>query len=60
MVWTAGIYAIAKYMTWSLILWDHLITLDDEVRPYCFSHVGLSTEQLEDHFVLVSRRQTTI
>ncbi|PBK87072.1 hypothetical protein ARMGADRAFT_1034971 [Armillaria gallica] len=39
-------------MTWSLISWDYLITFDDEVRPYCSSHVGLSTDQLKDHFVL--------
>ncbi len=64
---TAGIYEVAKCgyyisssdfsdqnadMTWSLILWDYLITLDDEVRPYCSSRDGLSTDQLEDHFIL--------
>ncbi|PBK87093.1 hypothetical protein ARMGADRAFT_1168707 [Armillaria gallica] len=35
MVWTVTEREVAQYMTWSLILWDYLITLDDEVRPYC-------------------------
>ncbi len=39
-------------ITCSLIFWDYLITLDDEVRPYSSSHVGLPTDQLEDHFFL--------
>ncbi len=38
--------------TWSLIFWDYLITLDDEVRPFTSSRVGLSTDRLKDHFVL--------
>ncbi len=55
----AGIILSSSYlsdqnadMTWSLISWDYLITLDDDVRPYCSSHVGLSTDELQDHFVL--------
>ena len=39
-------------VTWSLILWDYLITLDDEVRLIVSSHVGMSTDPLEDHAVL--------
>ncbi|PBK87079.1 hypothetical protein ARMGADRAFT_1034977 [Armillaria gallica] len=39
-------------LTWLLIFWDYLITLDNEVCPYTSSHVGLSTDQLKDYFVL--------
>ncbi|KAK0432668.1 hypothetical protein EV421DRAFT_1742175 [Armillaria borealis] len=53
MVRTILVQEVAKYMTWSLISWDYLITLDDEVRPYTSSRVGLPTDQLKDHFVLV-------
>ncbi len=30
-----GIHDKNADITWSLIIWDYLITLDDEVRPYC-------------------------
>ncbi|KAK0224430.1 hypothetical protein EDD85DRAFT_241844 [Armillaria nabsnona] len=37
MVWTVNITEVAQYMTWSLILWDYLITLDDEITLFWFS-----------------------
>ncbi|PBK64406.1 hypothetical protein ARMSODRAFT_471893 [Armillaria solidipes] len=37
MVWTVPVYEVAQYMTWSLILWDYLITLDDEITLFWFS-----------------------
>ncbi|KAK0224436.1 hypothetical protein EDD85DRAFT_982003 [Armillaria nabsnona] len=52
MVWTVPIDKVAQYTTWSLIFWDYMITLDDEVCPYTSSRVGLFTDRLEDHFVL--------
>ncbi|PBK64393.1 hypothetical protein ARMSODRAFT_471602 [Armillaria solidipes] len=33
--WTES--SIIQYVTWSLILWDYLITLDDEITLFCFS-----------------------
>ncbi|PBK87089.1 hypothetical protein ARMGADRAFT_1034986 [Armillaria gallica] len=42
--------------TWLLIFWDYLITFDDEVHPFTSSLVGLSTDRLKDHFVLVLRK----
>ncbi|PBK87105.1 hypothetical protein ARMGADRAFT_1016856, partial [Armillaria gallica] len=37
MVCTVPVCEVAQYMTWSLILWDYLITLDDEITLFWFS-----------------------
>ncbi|PBK64392.1 hypothetical protein ARMSODRAFT_471557 [Armillaria solidipes] len=37
MVRTILVQEVAKYMTWSLIFWDYLITLDDEITLFWFS-----------------------
>ncbi|KAK0466700.1 hypothetical protein IW261DRAFT_1520705, partial [Armillaria novae-zelandiae] len=34
---TVPIYEVAEYITWSLILWDYLVTLDDEITLFWFS-----------------------
>ncbi|SJL12050.1 uncharacterized protein ARMOST_15469 [Armillaria ostoyae] len=37
MVRTILVQEVAKYITWSLIFWDYLITLDDEITLFWFS-----------------------